>query len=504
MYAAVLSYFSIAFLGVSGLPAFLMEQVETEDPGGTRDELSQRMALRLAVFQFSHGLCVFFVAGWAGKLSDHFGRRRCAALPALGQALGMTVLAFAAYTRVHWAWSLAGWTITGLLGGPYVFLSAAFAYIADFTSVRGRGKAFSWLDSLILYVACIGPLFGGELVSHLGFVGLWGLSALMFAISAALFATAPPSPQVLAPPPQCSEWLTSFTPVLLFRFMTAANCRLGALTVAFLLATGGVQGGVQAFILYAQRYLDWKEEQIGFFVAPFSALGATMILLVHPVATCLLRRPPSDLSMVRAAYFAPLVYFSLLAIFPSQAEPIAYGALPLLTAGACALPHFRALFSAARPPEHQGEQMALVAALETLPQLFATPLVSVAFSALIHTPSLVFVICGAILAVVILLLFCLRESTLIGPSREGQCNGGLREPLSAAQPVPPGERTTDVCTSSASRGSSEWLSHGRITSVNDGEGNSVRPNYPDILSSGLSAPARTTEDAAVGSDLNAD
>ena len=91
------------------------------------------VAERIAIFSFANAIPAVFVAGWAGKLSDHFGRRRCAALPALGQAAGMLLLAVAAHLNLSWQWSLVGWTVTGLLGGPYVFLAAAFAYIADFT-----------------------------------------------------------------------------------------------------------------------------------------------------------------------------------------------------------------------------------------------------------------------------------------------------------------------------------------------------------------------------------
>mmetsp|Transcript_9499 Transcript_9499/g.31591 ORF Transcript_9499/g.31591 Transcript_9499/m.31591 type:complete len:502 (-) Transcript_9499:666-2171(-) len=453
MYIGVLSYFSVAFMAVSGLPAYIMDIVQRDHPRASRDEVAKMTAYLTAIFSFSNACSALLVAGWAGKLSDHFGRRRCAAVPALGQAIGMGLLALAAHLRLSWQWSLAAWVTTGLLGGPYVFLSAAFAYIADFTRISGRGKAFSRLDAIILYVACVGPVLGGPLVARLGFVGLWGISASMYAISAAFFAIAPPSPQVVPPPASRAEWARSFTPVLLFRMVSDARGRMAPLALAFLLATGGVQAGVQAFILYAQRYLDWKEEMIGLFVAPFSALGATMLLVAHPLATFVLKRPPTDLSMVRAAYFGPVLYFSLLAAFPSHAEPIAFGAMPLLSAGACALPHFRALFSASRPQAQQGEQMALVAALESLPALYATPLIAVAFSALIHTPNRVFLLCNAVLGMAILLLMCIRPRAVVAAA-DG-ASGSLRDALSMHETA--AQASAGTHTPSVARTSSEWL-----------------------------------------------
>ena len=54
----------------------------------------------------------------------------------------------------------------------------------------------------------------------------------------------------------------------------------------------------------------------------------------------------------------------------------------------------------------QGEQMALVAALESLPQLYASPLASALFYYLLHTPSAVFGVFVAILTVAVALLWC--------------------------------------------------------------------------------------------------
>ena len=92
VYVAVLSYFSVAFMGLSTLPAWLQSCVIAENPDATPDEVAVIYGARYSAFTFVQGTVIALVAGWAGALSDRFGRRRCAALPAIGQAAGSAVL----------------------------------------------------------------------------------------------------------------------------------------------------------------------------------------------------------------------------------------------------------------------------------------------------------------------------------------------------------------------------------------------------------------------------
>ena len=96
--------------------------------------------------------------------------------------------------------------------------------------------------------------------------------------------------------------------------------------------------------------------------------------------------------MVRLAYVGPIAYYATLAAAPRHTDIFVWALLPLFALGPTALPHFRALFSRAQPDCAQGEQMALVAALESLPQLYASPLASALFFWLLHTPSAVFLV----------------------------------------------------------------------------------------------------------------
>ena len=447
IYCAVLAYFSVAFMGIALLPANLMDIALRDNPDMTKDEIAVVVSTQMGTCSLVNGILSVAVAGWAGRLSDRFGRRRCAALPALGQAVGVALLSLSARLELSWHFVLLGWAITGSLGGPFVFLAASFAYIADWTKAARRGRAFAGVEGLMLYISAVGPLVAGLLIKTTGFAGIWGLCSALYATAAVVVGVvAPPSPQ---PPPQpapCISWLQASTPVLVGRLMLGSEREVKLLAVAFLLVLIGVNGGLQAFVLYSQRYLGWQEARLGEYVALFSAIAATLILAATAVLPRLLRyfgramyvasrtsppctRPPepqaphahyarvprphriADLHMVRCCTVGPVIYLLLIALLPSPAH-IAFYAMPLLGLNACALPFFRACFSKARPLDRQGETLMLVAALESVAQMVAAPLAALGFALLLHAPRLVFIFGAGLVVVAMFVLAFIRESAL--------------------------------------------------------------------------------------------
>ena len=80
------------------------------------------------------------------------------------------------------------------------------------------------------------------------------------------------------PPAPCVHWLRRSTPVLVGSLLCEGRGGLNRLCAAFVLALSSSAGGVSAFLLYAQRFLDWEEGKIGLFVALFAVVTGTMIL----------------------------------------------------------------------------------------------------------------------------------------------------------------------------------------------------------------------------------
>ena len=411
VFVAVAIYISVGFLEQSALPAFLAEVEIKKFPNATKDQISLAVTGHMAMCTLSLGILAVIVAGWAGRLSDRFGRRTMACIPALGQAVSMVLLAIAAYEELDWHYVVAAWAAQGVCGGPFVFLAAAFAYIADHRqrdAAAKRGRAFAALDALLLYVGCIGPLVGTVLVSKVGFWGAFAACAGVYTVAALTFALAPPSPQPPAKPAgACRAWAASATPVMIVRALRTA--RLRVLCVAFLFAMGGSTGGAISVVFYGQRYLNWGQQQVALYFVGFGASSATMILALQPALSRLRGRTLTDHDMVRIAYLGPTVYFGLLGVLP-RTDVLAFALLPIFALGPAGLPHFRALFSIACPDEAQGEQMSFVAALESLPQLYAAPLAALAFRAAMHTPQLVLVACAAVPLVATILLCLLPQS----------------------------------------------------------------------------------------------
>ena len=180
---------------------------------------------------------------------------------------------------------------------------------------------------------------------------------------------------------------------------------------------------------------------------------------------------------MRCAYIGPVGYFVGLGISPGRNAEVsdcallvraahrnitsgpaprqvtAYALLPLLAMGGCALPHFRACFSKvshpsnhrritagqspikrsppqARGPSEQGETMSLIAALESLPSLLASPLASLAFRYTLASPEGARPVLGACAAGPALAMLLLRYGGFNRriESPNGALSGCLRVP----------------------------------------------------------------------------
>ena len=199
VFLAVAIYISVGFLEQSALPSFLAHVALLSNRSASPDDVSHAVTSHMGICSLSLGVMAVIVAGWAGRLSDLFGRRLMAFLPAIAQAAAVAFLSVAAFLELGWQYTAVAWALQGLCGGPFVFLAAAFAYLADHKRDRQageRGRAFSMLDSMLLLVASVGPLVGSALVARVGYAGAFAACSLVYTAAALVFVLAPPSPQV--------------------------------------------------------------------------------------------------------------------------------------------------------------------------------------------------------------------------------------------------------------------------------------------------------------------
>ena len=86
VFVAVAIYISVGFLEQSALPAFLADVEIKKFPNATKDQISLAVTGHMAMCTLSLGILAVIVAGWAGRLSDRFGRRTMACESHLGRA----------------------------------------------------------------------------------------------------------------------------------------------------------------------------------------------------------------------------------------------------------------------------------------------------------------------------------------------------------------------------------------------------------------------------------
>ena len=188
------------------------------------------------------------------------------------------------------------------------------------------------------------------------------------------------------------------------------------------------------FTLFAEQYMGWGSEAIGTWMTAHLLINAPVIFLLDPVLGLLLRRRPTHVEVLRVATMGPIVFCALLSLLPVRClGTFSYIGLPLYSCAFASIPHYRATFSSLCSSANQGEQLALVAALESVPQLLATPCLTLAFRALAHSsigPRPVF-LCGSALSLLAFVLLLTMVSTHSPQAREDATvsTGGSVDPL---------------------------------------------------------------------------
>jgi DHA1 family tetracycline resistance protein-like MFS transporter len=139
-----------AFLAVMGIgliipviPFILQEYVP-----------SNQIALMVGLLTSLYSVCQFFAAPVLGALSDRFGRRPVLLLCLLGSAIGYITFGIGGALWIL----ILGRIIDGLTGGD---ISTLFAYIADITEPKDRGKYFGIVGATVGFGFIIGPTLGG-------------------------------------------------------------------------------------------------------------------------------------------------------------------------------------------------------------------------------------------------------------------------------------------------------------------------------------------------------
>ncbi len=148
----------LTFMGFSiiiPVVPFLVQQHIGENQHGV-------VALYVGFLISVYALCQFFGAPVLGALSDRFGRRPILLVSLLGSIIGYLLFALGGSIWILFL----GRIIDGLTGGN---ISTLYAYMADITEPKDRGKYFGWLGAAGGVGFMIGPAIGG-VIAHFSLV----------------------------------------------------------------------------------------------------------------------------------------------------------------------------------------------------------------------------------------------------------------------------------------------------------------------------------------------
>lgn len=112
------------------------------------------IALYVGFILSSYSLCQFLAAPALGVLSDRFGRRPILLISLLGSVIGYLFLGFGGSLAILFL----GRIIDGLTGGN---ISTVYAYVADITEPKDRGKYFGLMGAIGGLGFMLGPAIGG-------------------------------------------------------------------------------------------------------------------------------------------------------------------------------------------------------------------------------------------------------------------------------------------------------------------------------------------------------
>lgn len=156
----ILATMFLNFLGFSIIFPILPFMVEkyVSDP--------HQVAVYVGLLLSAYAFCQFVSAPGLGALSDRHGRRLILLLSLLGSVIGYLIMGIGG---AIWVLFL-GRIIDGLTGGN---ISTIYAYMADITEPRDRGKYFGLLGVAAGFGMVFGPAIGG-------FLALIHLSAPLF------------------------------------------------------------------------------------------------------------------------------------------------------------------------------------------------------------------------------------------------------------------------------------------------------------------------------------
>ncbi len=140
--------------------------------------------ITLSLLFISFSAMQFVASPIWGRFSDRFGRRPIILIGLTGSVASYTLFGLAPGMSAALFWLFVSRIVAGVFGGT---ISTAYAYIADVTTTKERGRGMALIGAAFGIGFTLGPTIGGLGYEHLG-PGAPGYIAAGFSFVALLFA----------------------------------------------------------------------------------------------------------------------------------------------------------------------------------------------------------------------------------------------------------------------------------------------------------------------------
>lgn len=385
-----------AFLSIVGIGIIIPVLpfiVQKYMPGASNAEIALHAGLMATLYSF----CQFFASPGLGALSDRYGRRPILLFCLLGSAIGYIFLGIGGSLAILYI----GRIIDGITGGD---ISTIFAYIADVSEPKDRGKLFGVIGATIGLGFMIGPTIGG-------LMSLISLSAPFYLAAGVTLLNMLFGFFVLPESLKKENRNTDFSLHHLNPFKTLLSV-LSNLTVRTMLLIGffyflpfaqlqGIGG------IYAKDILHWSPANIGVF---FFVVGVVDIITQGLLSGKLLAKYGEFKLVLAGLAVTGFSYFcnALLVYYPSTL--FAYIAISIYAFGSGLIePALASLISRSAPPKEQGRVQGASQSLQSITRMIGPILAAVLYGIV---PNFPYFLCVILSIVAFLFTFSKRKIIL--------------------------------------------------------------------------------------------
>lgn len=361
------------------------------------------------------------MSGTVGAIADAYGRKWAGGMCFLGYTLASvsSVLAHATVLRQHWKVTLmVGQCVAGMLGSISVSLMVCFALAADVTSEHDRGLVFTVMECALGLGTVVGSYFGGQLSQHSGVTAIFYFAGALSSAGLLYMVAMPETlarrhrvPMSWAKANTCKSMIDLLKTRPATDDATAAAARDGAsrspqypaynlrfLMVGFALYYIAVISPLTVGTEYGEQEFGWSRDTVGLFFSLKGLARSLLALLFVPFAHKLIvtdqgeARVAASVSALCGVFYLGTTWhnpymFTVVNCVLSMVSTLPFGYMRGLyvrsqrdclsfsiSLHACVFAHLPPTrrFSKSAGPEHQGNVLSAIAAVELIASVALT------------------------------------------------------------------------------------------------------------------------------------